>query len=84
MLLKGMGESFLLSKDEPLTPNIDKVMRVWIFRRKTQNTKIGKNWTSQFWVLFFRKQEEENSFKKILIRSLQAGVSFKYSRYKTM
>ena len=23
VLLKGMGESFLLSKDEPLTPNID-------------------------------------------------------------
>ena len=26
MLLKGMGERFLLSKDEPLTPNIDGVM----------------------------------------------------------
>ena len=26
MVLKGMGESFLLSKDEPLTPNIDGVM----------------------------------------------------------
>ena len=26
MLLKGMGESFILSKDEPLTPNIDGVM----------------------------------------------------------
>ena len=26
MLLKGMGESFLLSEDEPLTPNIDGVM----------------------------------------------------------
>ena len=25
-LLKGMGERFLLSKDESLTPNIDKVM----------------------------------------------------------
>ena len=25
-LLKGMGKSFLLSKDEPLTPNIDGVM----------------------------------------------------------
>ena len=25
-LLKGMGETFLLSKDEPLTPNIDGVM----------------------------------------------------------
>ena len=26
MLLKGMGESFLLSEDEPLTPNIDGLM----------------------------------------------------------
>ena len=26
VLLKGMGEGFLLSKDEPLTPNIDGVM----------------------------------------------------------
>ena len=26
MLLKGMGESFLLSEDEPLTPNIDGAM----------------------------------------------------------
>ena len=26
MLLKGMGERFLLSEDEPLTPNIDGVM----------------------------------------------------------
>ena len=26
VLLKGMGESFLLSKDEPLTPNIDGVV----------------------------------------------------------
>ena len=25
MLLKGMGERFLLSKDEPLTPDIDEV-----------------------------------------------------------
>ena len=33
--IKGMAESFLLSKDEPLTPNIDKVTRVWL----AQNTK---------------------------------------------
>ena len=26
VLLKGMGQSFLLSEDEPLTPNIDGVM----------------------------------------------------------
>ena len=27
--------------DEPLTPNIDKVMAVWIFRKKALKTKIG-------------------------------------------
>ena len=32
MLLKGMVESCLLSEDELLTPNIDEVMAVWIFK----------------------------------------------------
>ena len=39
MLLKSMGESFLLSKDEPLTPNIDGVMALWIFRRRAQTAE---------------------------------------------
>ena len=39
MVFKGMGESFLLSKDEPLTPNIDGVMALWIFRRRAQTSK---------------------------------------------
>ena len=39
MLLKGMGESFLLSEDGPLTPNIDGVMGLWIFRRRAQTVK---------------------------------------------
>ena len=43
MSLKGMIEKSLLFEDEPLTPNIDKVMPVWIFRRRAQNTKIGEN-----------------------------------------
>ena len=42
MLLKGMDERFLLSKDEPLTPGIDGVLALWIFRNRAQNTKIGK------------------------------------------
>ena len=41
-LSDGMGESFLLSKDGPLTPNIDGVVALWIFRRRAQNTKIGR------------------------------------------
>ena len=32
--LKGMGKSFPLSKDEPLTYKIDGVMALWIFRRR--------------------------------------------------
>ena len=40
MLLKGVGESFLMFKDEPLTPNIDGVMALWIFRRRAQTAEI--------------------------------------------
>ena len=40
MLFKGMVKSFLLSKEEPLTPNIDGAMALWIFRMRAQNTKI--------------------------------------------
>ena len=43
VFLKGMVGSSLLSEDEPLTPNIDKVMGFRIFRRRAQNTKIGKH-----------------------------------------
>ena len=39
MLLKDMGESFLLSEDEPLTLNIDGVMALWIFRRRAQTAE---------------------------------------------
>ena len=39
MLLKGMGESFILFEDEPLTPNIDGVMALWIFRRRAQTAE---------------------------------------------
>ena len=44
VLLKGMVESCLLSKDEPLTPDIDGVIALWIFRRRAQNMKIGKKY----------------------------------------
>ena len=40
--MKGMIKSSLLSKDESLTPNIDKVMPVWMFIRRVK-TKNGKN-----------------------------------------
>ena len=45
MPLKSMGESFLLPKDEHLTPTIDGVMALWFFRRRAQNTKIDQNST---------------------------------------
>ena len=50
VLLKGMGERFLLSKNEPLTPDIDGVMALWIFRRRAQNMKIGQK-LAKFWPL---------------------------------
>ena len=43
VLLKDMGESFLLSEYEPLTPNIDGVMALWIFRRRAQTRKSAEN-----------------------------------------
>ena len=39
-----MAESSLLSKDELLTPNIDGIIALWVFRKRAQNTKIGENW----------------------------------------
>ena len=42
MLLKGMGERFLLFEDEPLPPDIDGVMALRFFRNRAQNTKIGR------------------------------------------
>ena len=43
MLLKGMGENFLLSKDEPLTPNIDGVMGQFLFFSPRPLEKIRSN-----------------------------------------
>ena len=65
MLLKSMGESFLLSKDEPLTPNIDGVMALWIFRRRAQKTK---NWRKLdlsilVFIIFRPRPLEESLFK---------------------
>ena len=50
MLSKGMGKSFLLSKDEPLTSNIDGVVALWIFRR----AQTAKKWQKMdFLILVF-------------------------------
>ena len=60
--LKDMVKSSQLSKDEPLTPNVNKVMGVWFFRRRAQNTKIGKIWTSQFcFFIFLSKTRRDKS-----------------------
>ena len=47
MLLKGMAESSLLPKDQPLTPNIDRVM----------GFENGESWTSQLEFLCFLSAE---------------------------
>ena len=39
VLLKGVGQSFILFEDEPLTPNIDGVMALWFFRRRAQTAE---------------------------------------------
>ena len=46
-----MGERFLLSEDEPLTPDIDGVTAVWHFgflEGGPKTRKIGTIWTSKF------------------------------------
>ena len=37
--MKGMGESFLLSEEEPLTPNIDGVVALRNFRRRAHTAE---------------------------------------------
>ena len=75
MLLKGLVESSLLFEGEPITPNIDKAMPVWIFRRRARNTKIGKNTRkfdfSDFVYIFSRPTKEE------MCRNLSKGVRCK-------
>ena len=61
MLLKGVVESSLLFKDEPLTPNIGKVTPVWFFRTRAQNAKINEHWTSWFWHLIFTWPTKEET-----------------------
>ena len=62
VLLKGMVESCLLPKEKLPTPIIDEVVAVCIFRRRAQNLKIGKKWTSQYCFLsFFRSAPLEES-----------------------
>ena len=61
MFLKVMFESSLLFKDEHLTPNIDKVMLVWILRRWAQ--KNDKNWTYWFRHVSFLIHSLGNWFK---------------------
>ena len=73
-LLKSMIESYLLFKDELLALNIDEVMAVGIFRRRAQNTKIGKHWTPCFRFLFFLGPQKRNPFKPSFPRITKAPV----------
>ena len=82
MLSKGVVESSLFFKDEPLTPNIDKVMPVWTFRRKAQNTKIGKFGFLISGFYFFSAYERRNSLKKNLLDSFEAASHFKINLIK--
>ena len=44
MLLNGMGESFLLTEDEPLTLNIGGVVALWFLEIGPKTRKPAKNW----------------------------------------
>ena len=74
MLSKGMGETFLLSADEPLTPDIDGVMSLWIFKRRAQNTKNERKLVLSILVFIFPPPPPRRKFLPIiLLRSSQAG-----------
>ena len=80
ILLKSMVQSSLLSKDETQTPNIDKVMAIWILRRRALKTKIGKFWTSRFlYIIFSRSTQEEiclNFYREVFRRFLSWSLKF--------
>ena len=46
MLMKDMAKSSPLSKDELVTPNIDKVMGSDVLEGGLKIQKLGENWTS--------------------------------------
>ena len=78
MPLKGMAESSLLSKDQPLTPNIDKVIGAWIFKRRAQNT----NWQIldfSILVLIFFSQKREGGIRsrEFYLRVCKQAVALK-------
>ena len=66
----------VLSKNELLTPDIDKVMGGGIFRRRAQNTKLAKIGRLNS-VFFSQPQERGKLFQKILLRSSQADAHLK-------
>ena len=72
MFLNSMVENSLFVKDKSLPhPYIDKAMPVWMFRKRTHNTKIGTIWTSWIWH-FFLAWERRNPLKLILVSNLRA------------
>ena len=77
MLLKDMGESFILSEDEPLTPNFDGVMALWIFRRRAQT---AKNWRKSAKIgpldssVFLSRPPGGNPFKPLYPKTTEVSV----------
>ena len=68
MLLKGMGERFLLSKDEPLTPDIDGVMALYSCPASLEEIRPNllipelrncPRWDNKFWY----KMDHHNMMK---------------------
>ena len=72
MLLKGVGESFLLSKGEPLTLDIDGVMVLWFFRRRAQTAKNRRKLDLSILVFnFFRPRPLKKIRSNLLILELR-------------
>ena len=70
MVSKGIDERFLLSEDEPLPPNIDGVVALWIFRRRAQTAENRQKLDLSI-LVFFRPDPLEEIRSNLLILELR-------------
>ena len=86
-LLKGMGESFLLSEDEPLNPNIDGVMALWIFRRRAQTAenrrKSAKIGPLEYIFYLFSPPPSGRFVSEFFIPNVNGSLVLEKNQYKT-
>ena len=86
MLLEGTGERCLLSKDEPLTTDIDGVTALRFSRNRAKNTKIGQKLANigpldPGFYLFLPRPPGGNPFKPSYPRTTEPSALGEKLRY---